>query len=360
MDTIPLLKRLTEAAGISGFEKAIRDEVTAIWSPLADEIRTDTLGNVIAIRHGSGVEPRHKLMLAGHMDEIGLMVTRIREGFLSITAVGGIDRRLVLGQPVLVHGRRDLPGVIGSRPPHLLGAAERGKLVSWDDLVVDVGLPAEEVAQFVRIGDLISFRQSLRELIDGRVAAKALDDRASLAAIAICLDHIRSRTHAWDVVAVATVQEEETFAGAITSTYRVQPDVAIAIDVTFAEAPGVSGPDGFPLDKGPTIGYGPNNHPGVHQALVDAARAIELPYQIEPMPRGGGTDAWAMEVVRAGVPTAVVSIPIRNMHMPVELVAVKDVERAGRLLAEFATRLDAEFVSQTLAWDQEPAGEVTK
>jgi putative aminopeptidase FrvX len=360
MDTISLLKRLTEAAGISGFEKAIRDEVTALWSPLADEIQSDTLGNVIAIQRGNGAAPRPKLMLAGHMDEIGLMVTRIRRGFLSITALGGVDRRLILGQPVLVHGRRDLPGVVGSRPPHLLGKTERGKLVSWDDLVVDVGLPAEEVAELVRIGDLISFRQPLRELIDGRVTAKALDDRVSLAAIAICLELLQSRAHVWDVVAVATVQEEETFGGAITSTYRLQPDVAIAIDATFAEGGGVSGPEAFPLDKGPTIGYGPNNHPGVHQALVDAARAIELPYHIEPMPRSSGTDAWAMQVVRAGVPTGVVLIPIRNMHMPVELVAVKDVERAGRLLAEFAARLDADFVDQKLAWDQEPEGEVAK
>lgn len=360
MDTIPLLKRLTAAAGVSGFEAAIRDEVLALWSPLVDEIRTDTLGSVIAVRHGNGPEPRRKLMLAGHMDEIGLMVTRLRGSFLSITPVGGVDRRLVLGQPVRVHGRRLLPGVIGSRPPHLLAAAERDKLVPWDELVVDVGLPESEVADLVRVGDLISFHQPLRELLDGRLATKALDNRASLAAVAICLDLLQTRAHAWDVVAVATVQEEETLAGAITSTYRVEPDVAIAIDVTFGENAGSNGPDVFPLGKGPTIGYGPNNHPGVHRALVDAARAIELPYQIEPMPRGGGTDAWAMEVVRAGFPTALVSIPIRNMHMPVELVAVKDVERTGRLLAEFAARLDEDFVSQKLAWDQEPAGEVEK
>lgn len=360
MDTIPLLKRLTEAAGISGFESAIRDEVIAVWTPLVDEIRSDTLGNVIAVRRGSGPEPRRKLMLAGHMDEIGLMVTRIRGAFLSITHVGGVDRRLLLGQPVRVHGRRTLPGVIGSRPPHLLGAAERDKLVPWDELVVDVGLPEGEVAELVRVGDLVTFHQPLRELLDGRVAAKALDDRASLATIAICLDLLQSRAHTWDVVAVATVQEEETLAGAITSAYRVEPDIAIAIDVTFGEGPASNGPDVFPLGKGPAIGYGPSNHPGVHQGLLDAASAIEMPYHIEAMPRGGGTDAWGMEVVRAGIPTAVVSIPIRNMHMPVELVAVKDVERAGRLLAEFAARLDEEFVTQKLAWDREPAGEEEK
>jgi endoglucanase len=354
MQTLPLLKKLTETAGLSGFEQAIRDEIIAAWSPLVDEVRTDTLGNLIALKRGSGPEPRRKLMLASHMDEIGLMVTRIQGSFLSITEVGGVDQRLLLGQPVMVHGRRELPGVIGSRPPHLLKMAERTKLVPWDKLVVDVGLPPEQVVELVRIGDLISFRQELHELGSaGRVAAKALDNRASVVAIAVCLEALQSRVHRWDLVAVATVQEEETLGGAVTSTYGVEPDVGIAVDVTFATGPGVSEADAFPLGKGPTIAYGPNNHPGVHGGLVEAAKAIELPYLVEPMPRGGGTDAQAMEVSRSGVPTGVVSIPIRNMHMPVEVVDIKDIERTGRLLAEFAVRLDEAFVTEKLAWDRD-------
>ncbi|MCK4832055.1 MAG: M20/M25/M40 family metallo-hydrolase, partial [Anaerolineales bacterium] len=176
-------------------------------------------------------------------------------------------------------------------------------------------------------------------------------------AIAVCLEALQSRTHSWDVFAVATVQEEETMGGAMTSTYGVEPDVGIAVDVTHGDGPGISDAEAFPLGKGPTIGYGPSNHPGVHQELVDAAKAIELPYHVEAMPRGGGTDAWAMEVVRSGVPTGVVSIPIRHMHMPVEVVAVKDIERAGRLLAEFVTRLDESFLTERLAWDNLPVQE---
>ncbi len=352
MDLIPLLRKLTEAPGLSGFERAIRDEVTAAWSPFVDEVRTDTLGNLIALKRGSGREPRRKLMLASHMDEIGLMVTKIKGSFLSITEVGGVDRRLLLGQPVLVHGQRSLPGVIGSRPPHLLKAGERDKLVPWEDLVVDVGLPSEEVGDLVRVGNLVSFRQGLIELgAGGRVAAKAMDNRSSVAAIAVCLEALQSRTHEWDVLAVATVQEEETLGGAITSTYDLEPDVAVVVDVTFATGPGVSDDDGFAPDRGPTIVYGPSNHPGVHKGLVAAAKAIELPFQIEPTPRPGGTDAWMVEVSRSGVPTAVVGIPLRNMHMPVEVGVVKDIERAGRLLAEFAARLDDDFVQKKLARD---------
>jgi endoglucanase len=354
MEIIPLLKKLSEAAGLSGYEHAIRDQVAEIWSPLVDQVKTDTLGNLIALKQGSGPEPRCKLMLASHMDEIGLMVTQVKGAFLSITRVGGVDQRLLLGQPVLVHGREDLPGVIGSRPPHLLKKEERDKLVSWDDLVVDVGLPADRVSELVRVGDLISFRQDLTELgSGGRVVGKALDNRASVVAIAVCLDLLQSRLHQWDLLAVATVQEEVTLGGVITSTYGVEPDVGIAIDVTFATGPGVSEADAFPLGKGPAIGFGPNVHPGVYQALIDAAKAIEMAFKIEPMPRMSGTDAIGMQVSRSGVPTGVVSIPLRNMHMPVEVAAVKDIERVGRLLAEFAMRLDEDFVAEKLAWDQD-------
>lgn len=353
MELIPLLRKLTEAPGLSGFERAIRDEVTAAWSPFVDEVRTDTLGNLIALKRGTGPDRRRKLMLASHMDEIGLMVTKIKGSFLSVTEVGGVDQRLLLGQPVTVHGRRSLPGVIGSRPPHLLKAQERSKLVPWEDLVVDVGLSPDEVVELVRVGDLVSFRQELLELgPGGRVAAKAMDNRSSAAAIAVCLEALQSRIHQWDVVAVATVQEEETLGGAITSTYDLQPDVAVVVDVTFATGPGVGDDEGLAPDKGPAIGYGPTNHPGVHKGLVEAAKAIELPYQIEPMPRGGGTDAWMVEVSRSGVPTAVVGIPLRNMHMPVEVAVVKDIERAGRLLAEFAARLDDAFVDERLVRDR--------
>lgn len=353
MELVPLLKKLTETAGLSGFEDRVRDEISAIWSPLVDEVRTDTLGSLIATKYGSGPEPRPRLMLASHMDEIGLMVTAIKEGFLSVTKVGGIDLRVLLGQSVMVHGRRDLPGVVGSRPPHLLTTGERNKLVPWDKLVVDVGLPADEVTKLVRVGDPISFRQELRELMGGRVAGKALDNRASVVAITVCLEALQSREHGWDIVAVATVQEEETLGGAITGAYGIQPDVAIAVDVTFASGPGVGEDETFPLGTGPTVGYGPNNHPGVHEGLIQAAKAVEMPHHVEPMPRGGGTDAWGIEVTRAGVPTGLVSIPVRNMHMPVEVAAVKDIGRAGRLMAEFAARLDEAFVTEKLAWDRE-------
>ncbi|MBN1317878.1 MAG: M20/M25/M40 family metallo-hydrolase [Anaerolineales bacterium] len=353
-DIIQLTKRFTQASGLSGFEHPIRDEITAVWTPLVDEIRTDTLGNLIAIKKATNSingKKRSTIMLASHMDEIGMIVTRIRGSFLSIANLSGIDMRYLLGQPVWVHGRETLPGVVGSRPPHLLTEDDREKLVPLEKMVVDVGLSADKVESLVSVGDTISFRQETRQLLGDRITGKALDNRISIVALTICLEILQTRAHQWDVAAVATVQEEGTMAGIITGAYGINPDVGLAMDVTFADGPGVSSHEVMALNKGPTIGIGPSNHPGIHRTLVETAKSVELLYQIEPNPTGTGTDAWAMEVVRAGIPTGLIGIPIRNMHMPVEIADVRDIDRAGRLVAEFITRLDDTFIAEQLAWD---------
>jgi endoglucanase len=190
----------------------------------------------------------------------------------------------------------------------------------------------------------------LIELKGGLVAGKSLDDRVAVVASAVCLEELTRLRHSWDVYAVATVQEEIGVKGAITSTYGLQPDVGIAIDVTWANQPGVPDERTFALDKGPTIGYGPNFHPKVTEALIETAKAIEMNYHLEPLPRPGGTDAYAIQVSREGVPTGQLGLVLRNMHTPVETASVKDVERTGRLLAAFISRLDENFID-SLAWD---------
>jgi endoglucanase len=353
-DIIQLVRRFTQTLGPTGFEHSIRQEIKEVWSPLVDEIRTDTLGNLFAIKKANSTNNGKKtntIMLASHMDEIGMIVTGIKGSFLSIYNLAGVDQRYLLGQPVWVHGRKILPGVVGSRPPHLLTQNDREKLVPWDNLVVDVGLPADEVESLVSVGDTISFRQELRTLLGDRISGKSLDNRISIVALTICLEILQTRTHQWDVIAVSTVQEESTMAGIITGAYGINPDVGLAMDVTFAKGPGVSNLEVMALNKGPSIGIGPTNHPGIHRMLVETAKSIELPYQIEPTPTGTGTDAWAMEVVRSGIPTGLIGIPIRNMHMPVELANVQDIDRAGRLVAEFITRLNDKFITEHLAWD---------
>jgi len=343
VDTIPLLKELSETPGLPGHEGPIRDLVRQLWTPLVDDLREDGLGSLIGLKRGSAPEPRPRLMLAAHMDEVGLRVTGIEKGFLRITRVGGTDRRVLPGTEVVVHGQRDLPGIVGMRPPHVVPKEQRKKPVPWEKLFVDLGMPEEEVRKWVQVGDPISFRRGLVELKGGLAAGKALDNRASVAAVTLALERLSRTDHAWDVVAVATVQEEMGLYGAATSAYGVAPDLAVAVDVTFAKQPGVSEDRAFPLGEGPTISIGPNFHPQVVERLKAVAEAQEIPYHIEPTPGRSGTDAWAIQVAREGVPTGLVSIPVRYMHQPVETVAVKDVERAARLLAAFAAGLEVDF-----------------
>jgi putative aminopeptidase FrvX len=350
VDIVPLLKRLSEATGVSGYEHQVRDIVREEFGRYADEVRIDTLGNVVARKRGTAPEPRPSLMIATHMDEIGLIVSEFEEGFLHFQQVGGYDDRVLLGQEVVVHGRRRLPGIIGARPPHVLPSAEREKPIPDDKLLIDVGLPPEELTKQVRVGDLVTMNRELVELKGGLVAGKALDDRVSVAAAALCLEELGRMRHRWDVYAVATVQEEIGSQGAVTSTYGLQPDVGIAIDVTWAKQPSTPDEYTYELGKGPTIGCGPNFHPKLQQALVDTAKALEMSFHLEPLTRAGGTDAAVMQVSREGIPAGLICIPQRNMHTPVETVSVKDVERAGRLLAAFISRLNGDFLA-SLAWD---------
>ena len=354
MEVTPFLKALSEASGVSGYEDEVREVVRETFAALSDEVRSDVMGNLIALKRGSGgAEPRRRIMLAGHMDEIGLIVTTIEKGFLRFTQVGGFDVRTLMGQQVVVHGensllRRKLPGVIGCRPPHVLSEEERSKPVPMDELFIDVGLPYEELAQVVHVGDLVTMRRPFTELQNGLVSGKAFDDRAAVAAIAVCLDGLQALQHQWDVYAVATVQEEVGLRGALTSTYGIAPDVGIAIDVGFARQPGVSEPHSIELDKGPALACGPNIHPAMFRELKRVAEEYEIPFQVEVAPGGTGTDANAMQITREGIPTALLSIPLRNMHTPVETLSVKDVARTGRLLAAFIAGLGQDF---DLSWN---------
>ncbi|NLF00305.1 MAG: M42 family metallopeptidase [Anaerolineales bacterium] len=344
MDVTDILKRLSEADGIAGFEEPVRNVIREAWQPLVDDLRVDGMGNLIGYKRGTAPEPAPKLMLAAHMDEIGLIVTGIEKGFIRITRVGGTDRRVLLGQEVVVHGERDLPGVVAARPPHVLPPAERTKTVAWDDLFVDVGLPAAEVGRLVQVGDQISFRAEVATLKNHRIAGKAFDDRACVTVVTLALEQIAQVAHVWDVIAVATVQEERGLKGAMTSAHGVAPDLAIALDVTFAAQPSTADVDTVPLGKGPSIGVGPNFHPILAKRLRDIGDAHEIPYHVEAIPGGSGTDAWAIQVSRAGVPTALISIPLRYMHQPVELLDTRDVERAARWLVAFIGELKADFL----------------
>lgn len=350
MNIFKTLKTLTDTAGPSGYEQDIAAVITELWEPYVDSITTDRVGSLIAVKYGQGTEPRRRLLLAAHMDEIALMVKQVvahnGNGFLRLTNVGGVDIRHLYGQLVTVHGRRDLSGIIGSLPAAMLPADKKDKPFGWEDLCVDVGLTAAEIEELVSIGDFISFRQPLRKLQGKRVAGKALDNRASVAAVTVCLDYLNGRSHDWDIIAVATSQEETRLLGAYTSAYSQRPDAAIAIDVTFGKGPGANDAGTFELGGGPTLDLGPNVHPGILAGLQDAAKALELKVSTATHSRYSGTDAFGLQVAREGIPTGLIGIPLRYMHTMVESIDTADVERSGRLMGEFAARLNDKFIDK--------------
>ncbi len=342
----PFLKQLLMLPGLSGNEAPVREAIAEVWRPLVDELSTSKLGSLHGLRRGKAPEPRPSILLAGHMDAIGLMVTGIVDGFLRVTEVGGVDPRILPGQPVTVHARRELAGVVVQLPDRLQPVARRRQAAELGDLLVDTGLKPEEVKQLVKPGDLISFATQPVELTGGMLAGHSLDNRAAIAALTVCLQELQSTCTDWDLWTVATVQEEETLGGALTSPFVIRPSLAIAVDVTFGKGPGVSDYRGFAMDKGPSLGIGPNIHPYLYKTLKETAEKLEMNVQPEPMPAHSGTDATGMQVVAEGIPTAVIGIPLRYMHTPVEAVVLKDIERAGRLLARFVAQLTPDFLDK--------------
>ncbi|MEZ0396731.1 MAG: M42 family peptidase [Anaerolineales bacterium] len=349
-ELLPFLKDLLSAPGLSIHEGPVAEMIRARWAPLVDEISLSRVGSLHALRKGTAAEPRPSVLIATHMDAIGLMVTRIEAGFLHITQVGGVDARVLPGQRVTVHGRQDLPGVVVQPSPRLLPPGFEESPVPLEYLLVDTGLPPRRVDDLVRVGDLVSFAQPPLELAGETIAGHTLDNRASVAALTVCLEGLQHCPHAWDVWAVATAAEEVGLIGASTSAFQLRPTLAIVLDVTFAKGPGASDWNTFPLGKGPTLVMGANMHPALHKALKDLADKLEIPYALEYAPTRSGTDASATQVTAEGIPSAVIGIPLRYMHTPVEVVAIKDIQRAGRLLAEFIAGLTPDFVEK-ITWD---------
>ena len=344
-DILPFFKSLLSVPGLSGYESPVTSLIEAEWRPLVSEISLSRLGSVHGLKRGAGGGPRPSIMLAAHMDAIGLMVTRVEDGLLRITSIGGVDPRILPGQAVIVHtAKEDLPGVIVIPP----GAGDG--TVEIAHLFVDVGLLPSKVTSLVRVGDLVSFGTEAVELSGEIVSGHSIDNRASVTAVTLCLQELGARSHTWDVWATATVQEEINLAGSATSAFQLRPDLAIAIDTTFAKGPGANDWQTFPLGEGPTFGHGPNIHPYLFKQFKELAEQLEIPYATEILHKSSGTDGMAMQVTAEGIPTFVLSIPIRYMHTPVEMVTLKDIRRVGRLLAEFVAGLEPDFMS-TFTWD---------
>jgi endoglucanase len=338
------LKDLINSASPSGYEAA----AVKVWknrmSSIADSVEVDVHGNTIASMNGEG-KPR--VMLAGHIDEIGYMVKYIdKEGYIYFAAIGGIDMHLVPGQRVKIKGKKgNILGLVGRKPIHLQTQADRERVVKIEEVWIDIGAKNEkEAKEYVSIGDSAVTDVGFEELLDNKVAGRGFDDRVGAFVVGETLRLLKgAKKLKASVYGVATVQEEIGLRGAKTSSYRVNPDIGIAIDVTFAtDVPGVEKKHlgETKLGKGPVITRGPNINPKVFDLFVETAEKEKIPYQVQGIPNGTGTDANMIQLNRSGVATALISIPNRYMHSPVEVVELDDLENAAKLIAAFILKLD--------------------
>lgn len=333
---VDLLRRLCQAPGVPSREDAVARVVTEELGALVDEVRSDAMGNLIAIKRGQG-GPR--VMLAAHLDEIGFLVRHVEEkGFLRLQPVGSFDGRALFAQRVLVHTRDSaLLGTLNAetKPIHLLGN-EKPSAPGVEGYYVDLGLPAETVRERVRVGDMVTMERATEEIGDC-VVSKALDDRVG---VFVMIEAIRNlRAHTAEVVAVATVQEEVGLRGAEPAGYALEPDVAVAIDVTLAmDIPGTEDRDTIThLGKGTAIKIMDGSlicDPRLVEAFRTIAEREGIPYQMEVLPFGG-TDAGGVQRVRAGVPSFTISVPTRYVHTVDEMANTADIEASYTLLARF-------------------------
>ena len=351
VDMKPFLKDMLSVSGLSGYEAPIRKIIEKKWKPLTDSMSVSNLGSL----HGTkkGVVPgKNNVLIATHMDGIGLMATGVKDGFIKISPIGGVDPRVLPGQLVKVHGREELDGIIVIPPAHCLPEDKQSGVIPIDNLLVDIGYKSKDVEKLVRTGDIISYNTTPMELKGGYITGHTLDNRVSVQAITQTLERLQKIKHDWDVVAVATTQEEETLGGAMTSGYQIKPDLAIVVDVTFAKGPGTGAPDAFDFNKGPTFDLGPNTHHKFYDFAKKIATDNDIPHQLAVYPRYSGTDAMALQLVGEGIPVIVIGIPLRYMHTPVEMVQLRDINRVSRLLTQIITELDGESMDTIMQWDE--------
>lgn len=338
------LKKILETPSVTGTETGVARRIRTRLSGVADQIETNVMGSVHVTLKGTGKAP--SVMIAAHMDEVGLMVTYISDGgFLSVAAVGGVDAAILPGMRVDVHtDSGTYRGVVGRKPIHLITPEERKNVTPLDDLVIDLGMPAKQVKKLVRIGDVITYGVGFEEFGKGMAVSRGFDDKMGVYIAVRVLEELAKAGGApGDYICAATVQEEIGLRGGTTSAYGVHPDVAIALDVTHAtDYPGIDPSKYGKLicGAGPVIARGPNINPVVHERLLQAAKKAHVNVQIEAEPRVTGTDAAAMQIQRGGKATGLVSVALRYMHTPTEVLALKDLEACVKLLTQFILDLD--------------------
>ena len=341
-ESFELLKRIVDTPGPSGYEQQVQKVFREAVRPYADAVQTDIMGSVIAAINPSAPL---KIMLAGHADEIGFIVRYISDdGCLYFGQIGGHDAIVAVGQRVHVHtANGPILGVLGRKAIHLLDQDERAKVPKTDDLWIDIGVASrKEAEELVAIGDCVTYAQDLQKLQGERATARSFDNKMGCWVVAEALRLLHGKDLQCGVYAVANVQEEIGLRGARTASYGINPQIGIATDVGHAmDFPGAEKKKvgDIKLGGGPIIGRGANINPKVFSLLVETAKSLEIPYQIEAFGGGTGTDANAMQINRAGMATGLISVPLRYMHTPCEVMSLDDIENTAKLMAGFCERI---------------------
>lgn len=333
MDIQQTLFSLCEAIGVSGDEFSASETACNILKEYAPDSYIDAFGNVIG-NIGQRCEGKPHVLLDAHIDQIGFIVTYITDsGFLKVSNCGGLDRRLFLAQEVTVLGKRAIKGVITSTPPHL--EKDNKTVPEIDDIYIDIGMTKEAAEKIVSYGDRVIINSNFVNLLGDRVTSKAIDDRSGVVSILYALDKIKGKDLPCSVSVLFSAQEETGERGAKTAVYDINPDIAIAVDVSFGLTSEDSEYKCGKITKGVMIGVAPSLNRKLSNEMIRLAKKANIPYQLEIMNGETGTNADAFSISRSGVKAVTLSIPLKYMHTPVEVISIKDIETTGDLIAEY-------------------------
>lgn len=333
MDLWEILNNLSSAEGVSGEESSAGVAALKLLKKYCPDAYIDEMGSVIGTMKSSKENAPH-ILLDAHLDQVGFIVTSItEEGFVKVGNVGGLDMRIMPAQNVLLHGKKTINGVIASVPPHLSGGEQ--KVFDITELLIDTGYDKAELREIISLGDRVAFDTTFMQLQDKRIAAHSMDDRCGIAAILYALELIHENESPCNLTILFSSQEEVGECGAETASYNINPDIAVAVDVTFAMGHGDDPVKCGKLENGPMIGISPTLSREISNSLISAAGDKDIPWQSEVMNGTTGTNADRFSVSRGGVRSCTLSIPLRYMHTPSEVISVEDVESTGKLLAEW-------------------------
>jgi len=342
MELKQIIFELCDLASPSGFEEGAFGRISELLEPFVDEIKTDAMGNLIAAKK-CGKSGAKKLMLDAHMDEIGLIITDIdKSGFLRFSNLGGVDPRMLPARELKILTDPPVFGVIDTMPPHALESVDSDKSIDAKKLYIDVGLSEEEAKRRIPLGTPAVFATGCKCLTENVICGKSLDDRACVSIIIKAMEMLKDADLDVDVYCLISTQEELGMRGAVTGTFSIDPDYAIAIDVTHASTPDSKKGETMEMRAGAAIGVGPNMNQNITSKLFEVAKEKNIPFQTEVMGGSSGTNGWVIQVSREGVSTAVLSLPIKYMHTPVETMDIEDASAVANLVAEFVKTLGKE------------------